>query len=75
MVYILLIIHTHTLIFLQPPNEKDQTRILYYNKVLLGKMYEMRELDQELQSAPVDYHSVHGIHPGRPQDDEFIVYR
>ena len=48
---------------------------MYYNKVLLGKIFVMREIDRELKSAPIGFHSVHGIHPGRPGDDEFIVYR
>ena len=57
------------------PNEQDQTRVIYYNKVLLGKVFVMREINRELKSAPLDHHSVHGIHPELPGQDEFIVYR
>lgn len=35
----------------------------------------MHEVKPDLKSAPVNYHSVHGTHPGRPNDDEYIVYR
>ena len=62
--------HGHT-----APNEKDQTRVMYYSKVLLGKIYDMHEVNKELLSAPIDYHSVHGIHPNNPIGDEYIVYR
>ncbi|CAF3205098.1 unnamed protein product [Rotaria socialis] len=61
--------HSHT-----APNDQDQSRVLYYNKVLLGRIYEMNKLDRELQSAPVKFHSVYGTHPGRPDDDEYIIY-
>ncbi|CAF2245743.1 unnamed protein product [Rotaria magnacalcarata] len=63
-------VHAHT-----AANEKDQTRVMYYNKVVLGKIHKMQEVQPNLKSAPVNYHSVHGIHPGRPNDDEYIVYR
>lgn len=62
--------HVHT-----APSERDQTRIMYYSKVLLGKIYVMKEINKDLQSAPIDYHSIHGIHPESPGQDEFIVYR
>ncbi|CAF1456975.1 unnamed protein product [Adineta steineri] len=63
-------VHWHT-----AQNEKDQTRVIFCNKVLLGKIYEMKEIKPDLTAAPVSYHSVHGTHPGRPNDDEYIVYR
>ena len=35
----------------------------------------MRKVDRELQSAPIDFHSVHGTSPDKPGQDEYIVYR
>lgn len=63
-------VHAHS-----APDEKDQTRVMYLNKVVLGRIYELHELKPDLKSAPINFHSVHGIHPGRPNDDEYIVYR
>jgi len=63
-------VHGHT-----APDNKDQTRVIYYNKVILGKICEMDHIDPNLKSAPIGCHSVHGTHPGRPKDDEYIVYR
>lgn len=34
----------------------------------------MNRIDRDLQTAPIDFHSIHGRHPGRQQDDEYIVY-
>jgi hypothetical protein len=57
------------------PNSNDNTRIMYYNKVALGKESVLQELNQELMSAPKFYHSTHGKYPGNPYSDEYIVYR
>ncbi|CAF2066194.1 unnamed protein product, partial [Rotaria magnacalcarata] len=56
-------------------NTNDQTRIMYYNKVVLGNESILQEQNSELMSAPKGYHSTHGQFPGQPNDDEYIVYR
>ncbi|CAF1073805.1 unnamed protein product [Adineta steineri] len=53
----------------------NQTRIMYYNKVVLGKESILQVLNQDLMSAPKGYHSTHGQYPGNPVSDEYIVYR
>ncbi|CAF1043228.1 unnamed protein product [Didymodactylos carnosus] len=53
----------------------DQTRIMYYNKVLLGNEHILQEINRELDSAPKGYHSTHGKYPGNPMSDEYVVYR
>ncbi len=55
------------------PDPDDGTCIMYYNKVTLGKESILREINEELMSAPKDYHSIHGKLPDSP--DEYIVYR
>ncbi len=57
------------------PHPTDQTRIMYYNKVTLGNESILQTLNQELMSAPKNYHSIHGKYPGYPHADEYIVYR
>jgi hypothetical protein len=57
------------------PDPKDQTRIMYYNKVTLGNESVLQALNQELMSAPKGYHSTHGQYPGNTVSDEYIVYR
>jgi hypothetical protein len=57
------------------PNPNDNTRIMYYNKVALGKESVLQAINQELMSAPKDHHSTHGKYPGNPLSDEYIVYR
>jgi hypothetical protein len=57
------------------PNTNGQTRIMYYNKVALGKEFVLQAINQELMSAPKGYHSTHGQYPGTPHCDEYIVYR
>ncbi|CAF4306111.1 unnamed protein product [Rotaria sp. Silwood2] len=56
-------------------NLSDHTRVIYYNKVVLGKEAILHELNSELMSAPQGYHSIHGQFEGHPNDDEYIVYR
>lgn len=63
-------VHGHT-----APHDQDQTRVMFYNKVILGRIYEMNKIDPNLKAAPVGFHSVHGTHAGRPDDDEYIIYR
>jgi hypothetical protein len=48
---------------------------MYLNKVVLGNEHLLQAINSELQSAPPKYHSVHGQHPGSPNQDEYIVYR
>ena len=54
------------------PSAIDQSRVLYYNKVILGKQAKMSETNEQMASAPKDYHSVLGTHFGH---NEYIVYR
>ncbi|CAF4138931.1 unnamed protein product [Rotaria sp. Silwood2] len=56
-------------------NLSDHTRVIYYNKVVLGNEAILHELNTELMSAPQGYHSIHGQFEGHPNDDEYIVYR
>ncbi len=53
----------------------DQTRIMYYSKVALGKEWILKDVSPELMSAPKGFHSVHGQFPGHVNSDEYIVYR
>jgi hypothetical protein len=57
------------------PDPSDQTRIMYYNKVVLGNESILQALNQDLMSAPKGYHSTHGQYPGNTVSDEYIVYR
>jgi hypothetical protein len=57
------------------PDPNDDTCIMYYNKVTLGKEYILEKTDEELMSAPKGYHSIHGKLPNSPNFDEYIVYR
>jgi hypothetical protein len=57
------------------PDPNDDTRIMYYNKVTLGKESILQDINQELMSAPKGYHSTHGQRPAHPNADEYIVYR
>lgn len=56
-------------------NPTDQTRIMYYNKVALGKESIVQELNTTLMSAPQGFHSTHGTFADYPDCDEYIVYR
>ncbi|CAF1563548.1 unnamed protein product [Adineta ricciae] len=56
-------------------NPSDQTRIMYFNKVVLGKEFILTTTNSNLVSAPKDHHSVHAIFSGLPYSDEYIVYR
>ncbi|UJR17483.1 hypothetical protein I4U23_004378 [Adineta vaga] len=56
------------------PDPTDQTRVMYYNKVLLGNEWILEKVDKDLMSTPKGYHSTHGKFPGQPDSDEFIVY-
>ena len=74
MVLILLIIqvfHISILILIQT----IQTRIMYYNKVVLGNESVLQVLDKDLVSAPKGYHSTHGQFAANTNADEYIVYR
>ncbi|CAF1083299.1 unnamed protein product [Rotaria sp. Silwood1] len=53
----------------------DQTRVMFYSKVTLGKQQTLQNTDGNLKAAPKGFHSVHGIPPGTTNVDEFIVYR
>ncbi|UJR32828.1 hypothetical protein I4U23_020290 [Adineta vaga] len=53
----------------------NQTRIMYYNRVTLGKESVIQENNPELVSAPKGYHSIHATFAGHPHSDEYIVYR
>ncbi|CAF3032918.1 unnamed protein product [Rotaria sp. Silwood2] len=55
-------------------NSNDQTRIMYYNKVLLGNESILDEPNSELMLAPPGFHSTHGKSSGQANDDEYIVY-
>ncbi len=57
------------------PDSTDQTHIMYYNKVALGKESILQAVNQALMSAPHGFHSTHGTFPGDPNNDEYIVYR
>ncbi|CAF3756077.1 unnamed protein product [Rotaria sp. Silwood1] len=57
------------------PDATDQTRVMFYNKVTLGKQQTLQNTDGNLKAAPKEFHSVHGIPPGTTNKDEFIVYR
>ncbi|CAF4058756.1 unnamed protein product, partial [Adineta steineri] len=50
----------------------DQTRVMYYNKVLLGIESQQTAPNQKLVSAPIGFHSVVGTLNGF---NEYIVYR
>ncbi|CAF4416820.1 unnamed protein product [Rotaria sp. Silwood2] len=56
-------------------DSSDQTRVMFYNKVTLGKQQILRDTNMTLQAAPIGFHSVHGIPSGSSNEDEFIVYR
>jgi len=56
-------------------NSSDQTRIMYYSKVALGKEWILKDVSPELMSAPKGFHSVHAQFPGHANSDEYIVYR
>ncbi|UJR32836.1 hypothetical protein I4U23_020298 [Adineta vaga] len=53
----------------------NQTRIMYYNRVTLGKESVIQENNPELVSAPKGHHSIHATFAGHPYSDEYIVYR
>ncbi len=57
------------------PDPGDNTCVMYYNKVTLGKECILQENNEELMSAPIGYHSVHGKFLDSPNSDEYIVYR
>ncbi|CAF1512068.1 unnamed protein product [Rotaria sordida] len=50
----------------------DQTRVMFYNKVLLGGESIQNTTNNSLAAAPKDHHSVRGI---QFQYTEYIVYR
>ncbi|UJR29681.1 hypothetical protein I4U23_017229 [Adineta vaga] len=58
-----------------PNLEKDNQRVLYQTKVLLGNVKQCSAPDINLTSAPHNYHSIHGIFTAQPNSDEFIIYR
>ncbi|CAF3897591.1 unnamed protein product, partial [Adineta steineri] len=53
-------------------NATDQTRVMFYNKVLLGNESIQNVADQTLISAPKGFHSVRGT--AFPYT-EYIIYR
>ena len=53
-------------------SSEDQTRTIYYNKVLLGRQFHMNQIDQDLASPPKDYDSIYGT---VFSFDEYVVYR
>jgi len=53
-------------------DQKDQTRVIFYAKVLLGNVSVQTTDNQELRSAPPEYHSVNG---SGGTYEEYIVYR
>ncbi|CAF4637856.1 unnamed protein product, partial [Rotaria magnacalcarata] len=53
----------------------DNTRVIYYNKVVLGNESILQVQNNDLMSAPKGYHSTHGQFPGQLDNDEYIVYR
>jgi hypothetical protein len=56
-------------------DSSDQTRIMYYNKVALGREWILNDVSPELMSAPKGFHSIHAQFPGHANSDEYIVYR
>ncbi|CAF0898682.1 unnamed protein product [Adineta steineri] len=54
------------------PNAIDQTRTMFYNKVLLGNESIQNAVDQTLVSAPKGFHSVRGT---GFHYTEYIIYR
>ncbi|CAF2158143.1 unnamed protein product [Rotaria magnacalcarata] len=50
----------------------NKTRVIFYNKVILGKESIMNQADRTLTAAPQDFHSVRGTQFQYP---EYIVYR
>lgn len=50
----------------------DGTRVMFYNKVCLGKSHILTTTNSALVSAPVGFHSVIGKHNNLT---EYIVYR
>ncbi|CAF4020786.1 unnamed protein product [Rotaria magnacalcarata] len=56
-------------------NSSDRTRIMYYNKVVLGKEFIIDEKDKDSISAGQGYHSTHGKCSDKPNDIEYIVRR
>ncbi|CAF3951467.1 unnamed protein product, partial [Rotaria sp. Silwood1] len=55
-----------------PVNPQDQTRVMFYAKVLLGIQSVQDESDPSLNAAPIGYHSVQGT---GGKYEEYIVYR
>lgn len=53
-------------------NPTGNTRVMYYNKVVLGTPTTLTATDQTLVSAPIGFHSVIGKHS---KLTEYIVYR
>jgi len=54
------------------PDPTNNTRVMYYNKVLIGKPHELTAANNDLMSAPKGFHSVIGRHSPRT---EYVVYR
>jgi len=52
--------------------DEANTRVMFYNKVLLGDEAILTDIDKSLIAAPREYHSVRGT--GR-QYTEYIIYR
>jgi hypothetical protein len=55
------------------PDATDQTRVIFYNKVVLGNSTTLTASDATLVSAPKTFHSVIGKH--NAQFTEYIIYR
>ncbi|CAF1091140.1 unnamed protein product [Adineta ricciae] len=53
-------------------DKTSKTRVMYYNKVLLGESMVLNEPDKNLVCAPKNYHSIIGKHN---QMTEYIIYR
>ena len=53
-------------------DKTSRTRVMYYNKVLLGESMVLNAPDSKLVCAPKNYHSIIGKHNDRT---EYIVYR
>jgi hypothetical protein len=53
-------------------DSKDGTRVIFYNKVLLGDQLVLSKADPKLVAAPVKYHSVKGT---QFVFTEYIIYR
>ncbi|CAF1313811.1 unnamed protein product [Adineta ricciae] len=53
-------------------NPTDGTRVMFYNKVLLGESKVLTTTDKTLVSAPLGFHSIIGKHSTMT---EYIVYR